>query len=50
MLSVGTEADHAAQLADNLIVADQRGHYSHGLNRLKIYLEDVSSGNCKTSG
>ena len=34
MKSVGTKADHAASLGDNLTAADHRGHYSHGLNRL----------------
>lgn len=27
MGSVGTDPEHAAQLADALIMADQRGHY-----------------------
>jgi LDH2 family malate/lactate/ureidoglycolate dehydrogenase len=27
MASVGTDPEHAAQLADALILADQRGHY-----------------------
>ncbi|KAL3103905.1 hypothetical protein niasHT_022420 [Heterodera trifolii] len=44
MQSVGTSAAHAAQLADLLLDADIVGHYSHGLNRLCIYIEDVASG------
>ena len=34
MRSVGTPDEHAASLADILITADYRGHFSHGLNRL----------------
>ena len=34
MIAVGTKASHAQALADLLVLADQRGHYSHGLNRL----------------
>ncbi|KAI6219505.1 hypothetical protein M3Y99_01659100 [Aphelenchoides fujianensis] len=36
----------APKVADLLISADVRGHYSHGLNRLRIYMEDCRSGNC----
>ena len=34
MIAVGTRTDHAESLAELLVVADERGHYSHGLNRL----------------
>ena len=34
MEAVGTKGDHAAALADLLVTADYRGHFSHGLNRL----------------
>ena len=34
MIAVGTKVSHAQALADLLVLADQRGHYSHGLNRL----------------
>jgi len=34
MIAVGTKKPHAQSLASVLILADQRGHYSHGLNRL----------------
>lgn len=34
MKKVGTKDAHAASLAGNLMTADYRGHYSHGLNRL----------------
>ena len=36
MISIGTPEDHASSLADTLVTADYRGHFSHGLNRLGI--------------
>lgn len=36
MVKVGTKESHATSLASNLVAADYRGHYSHGLNRLGI--------------
>lgn len=39
MAAVGVERPQAQQLAELLIEADLRGHYSHGLNRLHIYME-----------
>ncbi|XP_067678012.1 uncharacterized oxidoreductase YjmC-like [Haliotis asinina] len=44
MRTVGTRADHATSLANNLVTADHRGHYSHGLNRLDMYVHDIESG------
>ena len=32
--SVGMKDEYASNLADLLLAADYRGHYSHGLNRL----------------
>lgn len=34
MMKSGCCKSHAKQLADVLVAADVRGHYSHGLNRL----------------
>lgn len=34
MIKVGTRSAHAQSLGGNLVEADYRGHYSHGLNRL----------------
>ena len=34
MLAVGTKPEHGKQLAEVLIDADYRGHFSHGINRL----------------
>ena len=33
MVSVGTKESHAKILANCLVTADLRGHFSHGLNR-----------------
>jgi len=44
METVGTPTDHASSLADVLVEADHRGHYSHGLNRLEMYVKDIRSG------
>jgi hypothetical protein len=37
MQAVKTKRNHAQALADNLTMADYRGHFSHGLNRLGNY-------------
>jgi LDH2 family malate/lactate/ureidoglycolate dehydrogenase len=34
MLTLGTKESHAKVLANCLITADYRGHFSHGLNKL----------------
>ncbi|XP_072034931.1 uncharacterized oxidoreductase YjmC-like [Amphiura filiformis] len=44
MVSVGTKPDHAAALAEVLVCGDYRGHYSHGMNRLEMYVKDIKSG------
>lgn len=44
MSTVKTRLDHAEKLADNLCMADYRGHYSHGLNRLDMYVRDIQTG------
>lgn len=33
MTCVGAKLKHSTALADNLVCADYRGHFSHGLNR-----------------
>jgi len=50
MEKVGCTIEHAQQLADILIVSDYRGHYSHGLNRLWVYVNDVDTKSCKVTG
>lgn len=46
MKAVGTPEANATALAEVLVAADLRGHYSHGLNRLEMYVKDVKSGIC----
>lgn len=46
MKAVNANEENGQKVADLLIEADRRGHYSHGLNRLRIYMEDCRSGNC----
>lgn len=50
MKSVGTKNDHAIALADTLELADYRGHYSHGLNRLDMYMKDIKTGSTARYG
>lgn len=33
-MAVGTSEKNAAIVAENLVTADYRGYYSHGMNRL----------------
>lgn len=49
MTSVGTPKPHAVALADVLVAADTRGHFSHGLNRLEMYVNDVQKEVCDGS-
>lgn len=39
-----TPKKHAELMADLLVAADYRGHFSHGMNRLEMYLNDLRSG------
>ncbi|XP_018620796.1 uncharacterized protein LOC108942142 [Scleropages formosus] len=50
MLAVGTQPSHAACLAEVLVEGDLRGHYSHGLNRMDMYVKDVLTGICEKAG
>lgn len=34
IVAAGGSAAHAADMADLLVTADHRGHFSHGMNRL----------------
>jgi LDH2 family malate/lactate/ureidoglycolate dehydrogenase len=47
MLAVGTPRPNAEALANILIEADYRGHYSHGMNRIEMYLSEAQNGICK---
>ncbi|XP_046999466.1 uncharacterized oxidoreductase YjmC-like [Schistocerca americana] len=46
MKAVGASTDNAAAMADLLVAADQKGHFSHGMNRLEMYVSDVKKGLC----
>lgn len=46
MTAVGASLVHATQLAEVLVAADLRGHFSHGLNRLEMYVNDVEKKIC----
>ncbi|KAL0967871.1 hypothetical protein UPYG_G00258730 [Umbra pygmaea] len=50
MVAVGTKPSHAKSLAVVLVEGDRRGHYSHGLNRLDMYIKDIQLGACAKDG
>ncbi|XP_074534138.1 putative oxidoreductase YjmC [Halichoeres trimaculatus] len=50
MTAVGTKQHHACSLAKVLVEGDHRGHYSHGLNRMDMYVKDIKSGICAKDG
>ncbi|XP_066259532.1 uncharacterized oxidoreductase YjmC-like [Euwallacea similis] len=39
--TVGVSGKHANIVAENLLTADYRGHFSHGMNRLNWYINDI---------
>ncbi|XP_013162670.1 PREDICTED: uncharacterized oxidoreductase YjmC-like [Papilio xuthus] len=45
--ALGVNAKAACQQADMLYQADRIGYYSHGLNRLEFYVNDVKTGACQ---
>lgn len=40
-VALKTPKEHADLMADLLVAADYRGHFSHGMNRLEMYLNDL---------
>ncbi|XP_071494757.1 uncharacterized oxidoreductase YjmC-like [Diadema antillarum] len=50
MVATGTDPTHAADLAELLVSADHRGHFSHGLNRIDVYMNGVEAGIIAKSG
>ncbi|KAM8709596.1 hypothetical protein ACLKA7_016410 [Drosophila subpalustris] len=40
--AVKVPEEHAVAQADLLIAADYRGHFSHGMNRLEMYINDLA--------
>lgn len=43
-LASRTSEKNAELMADLLTTADYRGHFSHGMNRLEIYMNDLYTG------
>ena len=41
-----TSEAHAKEMADLLVEADYRGHFSHGMNRLEMYINDLHRNTC----
>ncbi|XP_030845393.1 uncharacterized protein LOC577523 isoform X1 [Strongylocentrotus purpuratus] len=50
MVATGVTSAHASVLAEVLACADHRGHYSHGMNRLEMYVKDIKSGITEKEG
>ncbi|CAI4228572.1 unnamed protein product [Auanema sp. JU1783] len=50
VVTAGAEESHALQLAEVLVDGDARGHYSHGLNRLDMYVRDLQQKTTACSG
>nr|CAH8869752.1 unnamed protein product [Trichobilharzia regenti] len=48
LTKVGAQKSHSVSLSDVLVSGDYRGHYSHGLNRLEMYVRDIQKGVCET--
>jgi len=41
MRKAGTTSDDAFTVAHHLMISDYRGHFSHGLSRMKRYMTDI---------
>lgn len=50
MQAVGASKDHGKQLSEVLLAADYRGHFSHGLNRLPMYVRDIQANITEKAG
>ena len=44
IVKAGAKQSHAEALAELIVAADHRGHFSHGLNRLDYYVDDIFKG------
>lgn len=42
--NAGASETHGKDIAEVLVAADYRGHFSHGLNRLAMYVNDLQTG------
>lgn len=45
-LASSTKLENAQAMADLLVEADYRGHFSHGMNRLEMYINDLHKNAC----
>ncbi|VDP91052.1 unnamed protein product [Echinostoma caproni] len=45
---VGVSHEQSRELGEVLVAGDYRGHYSHGINRLEMYVRDVQKKVCDT--
>ena len=45
-VAANTPKSHAEQMANLLVEADYRGHFSHGMNRLEMYINDLAIKSC----
>ncbi|XP_063984545.1 uncharacterized oxidoreductase YjmC [Diachasmimorpha longicaudata] len=43
MERVGADGNHSKIVAHHLMTADYRGHFSHGMNRMPMYVKDIES-------
>ncbi|XP_069682035.1 uncharacterized oxidoreductase YjmC-like [Periplaneta americana] len=46
LVNIGVNVEFAQQMADMLVAADYRGHYSCGLKKLGIHVEDIKRKVC----
>jgi len=46
MTAVKVPENRSQMLAKNLTEADVKGHFSHGLNRLAMYVSDIENNLC----
>lgn len=43
LCKVGTKKEDAYDVAHHLMIADYRGHFSHGMNRMQMYVKDIQN-------
>ncbi|KAG7210346.1 hypothetical protein KM043_011883 [Ampulex compressa] len=43
MCKAGTTAEDAHVVGHHLMIADYRGHFSHGMNRMQMYVKDIEN-------
>lgn len=48
--AAGAKTEHSKIMAELLVTADHRGHYSHGMNRIEVYVDDIKAGITAKSG